>query len=85
MVLRLSHAYGTRLARIVGEATSLAGFGCHFGANLYETEVRYLVAEEFARTADDILWRRTKLGLKFDRKQRKALETWLGTRGRASG
>jgi len=83
MVLRLSRAYGTRLTRIVGTATSLGPLGRHFGADLYEAEVRYLIEQEYARTADDILWRRTKLGLQLDRKQRKALETWLGTRGRA--
>ena len=85
MVLRLSRAYGTRLARIVGEAKSLRDLGRHFGADLYEAEVRYLIEQEYARTADDILWRRTKLGLRLDRKQRKALETWLGTRGPAGG
>ena len=62
MAVRLSRAYGTRLARIVGNATSLGQLGRHFGAGLYEAEVRYLIEQEFARTVDDILWRRTKLG-----------------------
>jgi glycerol-3-phosphate dehydrogenase len=85
MIVRLSRAYGTQLDRIVGDATSLKQLGRHFGDDLYEAEVRYLIEHEFARTADDILWRRTKLGLSFERRQRKALETWLGTRGRAGG
>jgi glycerol-3-phosphate dehydrogenase len=82
MLLRLSRAYGTRLFRITGNATSLGQLGRHFGADLYGAEVRYLAEQEYARTADDILWRRTKLGLALDRKQRKALETWLERRGR---
>ena len=82
MVLRLSRAYGTRLDGIVGNATSLKGLGRHFGADLYEAEVRYLVEQEFAQTADDILWRRTKLGLRLGRAERKALDTWLETRAR---
>jgi glycerol-3-phosphate dehydrogenase len=80
-VVRLSRAYGTRLEAIVGKAKSLGRLGRHFGADLYEAEVRYLVEHEFARTADDILWRRSKLGLRLDPKERRALETWLGTRG----
>jgi glycerol-3-phosphate dehydrogenase len=85
MLRRLSQAYGTRLDRIVGDAASLDGLGHHFGADLYEAEVRYLVETEFARTADDILWRRSKLGLRLDRQQREALAAWLGTRGRSDG
>lgn len=85
MLQRMSRAYGTRLERIVGKAASLGQLGRHFGADLYEAELRYLTDTEFARTADDILWRRTKLGLQLDRRQRKALETWIGTRRGAGG
>lgn len=63
MLLRLSQAYGTRLRRVLEDAAALSDLGQHFGADLYEAEVRYLVEKEFARTADDVLWRRTKLGL----------------------
>jgi glycerol-3-phosphate dehydrogenase len=77
MVVRLSQAYGTRLKDLVGDATSLAGLGRHFGAGLYETEVRWLTSREFARTSDDILWRRTKLGLQFTPAQTKALDNYL--------
>ena len=49
----------------------------HFGADLYEAEVRYLVAHEWAMTAEDILWRRTKRGLKLDKEQAAALEEFM--------
>ncbi|HWT13930.1 MAG TPA: glycerol-3-phosphate dehydrogenase [Allosphingosinicella sp.] len=78
MLERLSRAYGSRLAAVVAGAGSLAGLGRHFGADLYEAEIRYLVANEFARTADDILWRRTKLGLRLTAGERDALRDHLG-------
>lgn len=74
---RLSRAYGTRLRDLVGDAESLRDLGRHFGAGLYEAEVRYLVGREFARTAEDILWRRTKLGLRLRGAEVKALERWM--------
>ncbi|MEA3038908.1 MAG: glycerol-3-phosphate dehydrogenase [Sphingomonadales bacterium] len=78
MATRLSQAYGTRLKDLVGDASSLGDLGRHFGAGLYESEVRWLTEREFARTADDILWRRTKLGLQFTPAQTKALAAYLG-------
>ena len=60
---RLARAYGTRASRILGEAKAMDGLGENFGGGLTEAEIGYLIAEEFARTADDILWRRSKLGL----------------------
>jgi glycerol-3-phosphate dehydrogenase len=75
---RLSAAYGTRLRALLGEASKVEDLGRHFGAGLYEAEVRYLADTEFARTAEDILWRRTKLGLLIDKAGRKALERRLG-------
>ncbi|HMC91708.1 MAG TPA: glycerol-3-phosphate dehydrogenase C-terminal domain-containing protein, partial [Allosphingosinicella sp.] len=80
VVDRMSKAYGTRLKDLLGTAGSLAALGRHFGAGLYEAEVRWLVEREFARTAEDVLWRRTKLGLRFTPAQAKALETWLSGR-----
>jgi glycerol-3-phosphate dehydrogenase len=62
---RLAHAYGTRLDDIMGEATSFEDLGEHFGADLTAREVRYLMDHEWALDAEDILWRRTKLGLKL--------------------
>ena len=57
---RLARAYGTRVERLLGEATDL---GEEFGGGLTAAEVDYLVRHEWARTAEDILWRRSKLGL----------------------
>ena len=61
--LRLARAYGTRVERVLGGARSLADLGRDLGAGLSEREVDYLVAEEFAREPEDIVWRRSKLGL----------------------
>lgn len=77
MLARMAQAYGTRLERVLGGAGSLSDLGRHFGAGLYEAEVRYLVETEFARTAGDVLWRRTKLGLEMDSRQARALERFL--------
>jgi glycerol-3-phosphate dehydrogenase len=69
--------HGARIARIVGDATSVEGLGRHFGGNLYEAEVRYLVAHEWAWTAEDILWRRTKHQLHMNPAERDAFAEWF--------
>ena len=51
--------------------------GIHFGAGLYQREVEYLIRSEWAMTADDILWRRTKLGLRLSKDEADRLEDWL--------
>jgi glycerol-3-phosphate dehydrogenase len=81
LLSRLSRSYGTRLREMLGDATSDLDLGWHFGAGLYEAEVRYLMAHEFARTVDDMLWRRTKLGLHISAAGRQALAVWLETHG----
>ena len=60
---RLIHRYGTEAYVILGSAQSPADLGPHFGAGLYAAEVDFLIANEWALTPQDILWRRTKLGL----------------------
>jgi glycerol-3-phosphate dehydrogenase len=60
---RLARAYGTRVAHILGNAESLSDLGEDFGGGLTRAEVDYLHDREWARTAEDILWRRSKLGL----------------------
>jgi len=60
---RYAHAYGTRIERVVEHAATLEDMGEEILPGLYEREVDYLAREEFARTAEDILWRRTKIGL----------------------
>jgi len=60
---RYARAYGTRAERVIGAARSLADLGQQFAPGLYETELRYLRETEWATTARDVLWRRSKLGL----------------------
>ncbi len=74
---RYARAYGTRAERMLGGAASLEDLGPHLGDDLYAREVDYLVAAEWARTADDILWRRSKLGLHVRPATCAALEAWL--------
>jgi glycerol-3-phosphate dehydrogenase len=64
LITRLVRLYGTKTAVLLGDAKIVADLGADFGAGLSAREVDYLVAHEWARTADDILWRRTKLGLR---------------------
>ena len=75
---RLARTYGTVSLEILKGAPSLQDLGTHFGAGLTEREVRHLVREEWARSADDILWRRTKLGLRLERPAAERLDDWLG-------
>ena len=63
LIRRLARTYGTRLSSVVGDAKSLADLGEDFGAGLSGSEVDYLCDHEWAKTVEDILWRRTKLGL----------------------
>ncbi len=70
---RLARLYGTRAWQLLDGAADAASLGRHFGADLYEAELRYLVAEEWAATAEDVLWRRTKLGLRLDEDEKAAV------------
>ncbi len=74
---RLVHAYGTRLDRVLGAAKSAEELGTDFGAGLTEAEVRYLMQHEWAEGADDVLWRRTKLGLRVSDAQKEALSRFM--------
>ena len=62
---RIVRAYGTTALAIFVGASCLADCGRDFGHGLTEREVRHLITREWARTAEDVLWRRTKLGLRF--------------------
>jgi glycerol-3-phosphate dehydrogenase len=62
LVDRLCRSYGTRVRQILGDATDTSDLGPQFGGGLYAREVDYLVRVEAAQTAEDILFRRTKLG-----------------------
>jgi glycerol-3-phosphate dehydrogenase len=74
---RYARAYGTRVERILRGATGLAGLGEEIGEGIYEAELDYLLAEEWAATAEDILWRRSKLGLHVSRQTHERLAGWL--------
>jgi glycerol-3-phosphate dehydrogenase len=78
---RLFAAYGTRLVEILGEAKSRADLGASFGPELTAAEVRYLMSREWARFPDDILWRRSKLGLTMAAADREALATFMAAGG----
>jgi glycerol-3-phosphate dehydrogenase len=70
---RLTHAYGRRVERVLADAKSMHDLGSRFTADLTEAEVRYLVEQEWAEAADDVLWRRSKLGLTATPEERLAL------------
>jgi glycerol-3-phosphate dehydrogenase len=74
---RLVGAYGTRLADVFGGARSREDLGQSFGPELTEAEVRYLMTKEWARFPDDILWRRSKLGLTMPQAAREALAAFM--------
>ncbi|WP_313350557.1 glycerol-3-phosphate dehydrogenase [Paracoccus sp. (in: a-proteobacteria)] len=74
---RLVRTYGTEALLLMNGARSMAALGRDFGAGLTEAEVNWLVRNEFAQSAQDILWRRTKLGLHMDKAQCRELETFV--------
>ncbi|MBN9584896.1 MAG: glycerol-3-phosphate dehydrogenase [Afipia sp.] len=76
---RLVEAYGTRIDHVLGAAKSMDDLGARFGDDLTASEVRYLMKEEFARFANDVLWRRSKLGLTMPRQDREALEIFMAS------
>lgn len=71
---RYARAYGTRMDVMLERIESMKAMGRDFGSGLYEAEILYLIRHEFALTAEDILWRRTKLGLHVEKKTALALE-----------
>jgi glycerol-3-phosphate dehydrogenase len=81
---RLAHAYGTRTSRLLGDAKSMADLGQSFGATLTEREVKYLISSEWACTADDIAWRRSKLGLRLSADEISTLDDWIAAHRIAS-
>ena len=78
---RLAHAYGTRASKLLGGAKSMADLGESFGATLTAAEIRYLMASEWALTAEDIVWRRSKLGLRLSAAEIAAIDDWITASG----
>ncbi|MEQ9862377.1 glycerol-3-phosphate dehydrogenase [Pectobacterium cacticida] len=74
---RYSRTYGSNSELILANAQSVGDLGEDFGHGLYEAELRYLVEKEWACTLDDIIWRRTKLGMRLDSAQKQRISDWL--------
>ncbi|MDD9726450.1 glycerol-3-phosphate dehydrogenase [Roseovarius sp. SK2] len=74
---RLLRAYGTEARTLLGDAQAAADLGRNFGATLTEREVRWLTSHEFARSAEDIAWRRSKLGLRMTEREINDLQHWM--------
>ena len=68
---RLARAYGARIDRVLADAP-----GAEVAPGLFECELKYLHDHEWARSADDVLWRRSKLGLHFSAEERAAVAAW---------
>ncbi len=77
LIARLARSYGTLADQVLDGVASTDDLGRHFGADLYEVEVVYLLKKEWAMTSQDILWRRSKLGLRFAPQEVKELDQWL--------
>ncbi|SCZ02905.1 glycerol-3-phosphate dehydrogenase [Microvirga guangxiensis] len=77
LMARLARAYGTRVRDLMGQARSMRDLGQNFGAGLTEREVLYLMSREWALSADDVLWRRSKLGLRLTSAQAEALDVFM--------
>jgi len=73
---RLARQHGARVAEVLAGVTSRADLGEEIAPGLFEAELRYLRREEWACSADDVLWRRTKLGLRYTAAQREAVAAW---------
>jgi len=79
--VRYAHAYGTRVEQLLGGTVATADLGREILPQLYERELEYLCREEFARSTEDILWRRSKLGLHLLGVDPAPLEEWLQAQG----
>jgi glycerol-3-phosphate dehydrogenase len=77
MLARMAHAYGTRLTEVLGDAQGAQDLGQHFGCGLHAAEVIYLIRQEWARSAEDVLWRRSKLGLHLTGEEQARLAQWF--------
>jgi glycerol-3-phosphate dehydrogenase len=77
IIRRWQCSYGTLAFKILKNTRSMGDMGVCFGANLYQREVDYLCEHEWAHTAEDILWRRTKLGYQFSDREVESLSNYL--------
>ena len=79
LALALGRRHGSRVDHVLGDARALADLGRDFGGGLTEREARYLIAEEWAQSADDILYRRTKCALHMTAPEKAAFAEWFAT------
>lgn len=77
IAIRWANSYGTRVWQLLREIYSFDDFGINFGHGLYQLEVDYLIKVEWVQSVDDILWRRSKLGLKFNGAEIVLLDNYL--------
>lgn len=77
LLQRFARSYGSNSHKVLLGTTTMRDLGQHFGAGLYQKEVEYLCSQEWARTAEDILWRRSKLGFFVTDSERNTLQNWL--------
>ncbi len=79
-IQRLFQAYGTDAKKLLAGCKIRQDMGTHFGSDLYQREVEYLIDNEWAMTAEDIVWRRSKTGLYMSKKEIETLDIWLRAR-----
>ena len=77
LIKRLARLYGTQARRILGESRNKSDLGEHFCLDLYAAELRFLKENEWAETAEDVLFRRTKLGIRMTADQIAAVDDWM--------
>ena len=77
LLARIARRHGTLAAQVLGEAKTLADLGIAFGGGLFEVEARWFIEREWARQAEDILWRRTKCGLHMSAAEREQFADWM--------
>jgi glycerol-3-phosphate dehydrogenase len=80
IVAGLLRRHGTLIEDVLGEARSVDDLGDHLGADLYAREVDYFISREWARTGEDVLWRRTKCGLHLTAAERQVVKNYVGQR-----
>jgi len=84
LALRYARAYGTRVDVLLGSCVALADLGLEVAPGLCEAELRYLMAHEWAACAEDVLWRRTKLGLHLRPGVAETIDTWMAAQRNAT-
>ena len=80
LLWRYARNYGTRIHTLLGDARSLDDLGAHLGDGIYAAELEYLVRYEWARTAEDVLWRRSRMGLHITEDTGCTLHAWFAHR-----